>query len=682
MRIMHIALGGCLAAPPVSYGLTEDTGGHIAYILGAACAQAKRGDVTEVTIVTRAFQDDALGPRFWQREEQVGPALRILRLRTDNRDYLSKDALADELPRLGDAFLALLDDMRDARPDILHAHFADAAELAMAAERAFGLPWLYTAHSLAAEKLAPGETPGPTVSRRIAREAKAVRRAHGIIASSRDEAERQIPRIDPTAEGRCFRIGPGVSLRHDGSALRARDFMTPFLRAPEKPVILAIARPIEKKNLVALVEAYGQAPDLRERVNLVILAGLRGGMHGGPPEQDKVIGALFDAVDRHDLWGRVALPRHHDARDVADLYELAARGGVFCNPAHHEPFGLTLIEAAHYGVPIVATANGGPVDIVETLDAGELIDPASTASIADGLRRSLDDPHRVEKACKAAQYAKTHYNWIGWAARAGRISAQLLSPAASLQRQNQPDDFLLASDIDGTLTGCADGAAAFRAWVSQGDHLPCFAVATGRSVIEARRVLADWDLPEPDTIIASTGSEIWRRSGRDYHLCDRFAARIGADWRPLALREILGRLGATYQPRHDQRRWKISLLGAADDAARISAAFTRAGLRARVVASHARFVDILPVAAGKAEAIRFEAARRGLSPRDVVVAGDSGNDACMLGAFEHAILPANALPELDALKRGYRSPRSHAAGVLDGIAHFGLSAAPMMMAGE
>ena len=44
-----------------------------------------------------------------------------------------------------------------------------------------------------------------------------------------------------------------------------------------------------------------------------------------------------------------------------------------------EPFGLTLIEAAAHGAPIVATSNGGPVDIVNTLGNGVLVDPSDTA---------------------------------------------------------------------------------------------------------------------------------------------------------------------------------------------------------------------------------------------------------------------------------------------------------------
>ena len=40
------------------------------------------------------------------------------------------------------------------------------------------------------------------------------------------------------------------------------------------------------------------------------------------------------------------------------------REGVFFNPALTEPYGLTLIEAASHGLPVIATCNGGPSDIV------------------------------------------------------------------------------------------------------------------------------------------------------------------------------------------------------------------------------------------------------------------------------------------------------------------------------
>ena len=193
MRIMHISLGGCLSAPPVKYGMTEDTGGHIAYVLGAAMAQAKLPEVEEVTIVTRLFNAPELGAVFEQAEERIAPKCRVVRLASDRAEYLEKGDLVGELPSLQNALLETLEAMGAARPDVIHAHFADAAELALAARERFGIPVLYTAHSLGAEKLGPGEVPSAELEARIGRETRALADVDVIIASSRDEVERQIP---------------------------------------------------------------------------------------------------------------------------------------------------------------------------------------------------------------------------------------------------------------------------------------------------------------------------------------------------------------------------------------------------------------------------------------------------------------------------------------------------------
>lgn len=65
--------------------------------------------------------------------------------------------------------------------------------------------------------------------------------------------------------------------------------------------------------------------------------------------------------------------------------------GVFINPALVEPFGLTLIEATAYGLPVVATKNGGPVDILKALNNGLLVDPHDQKAVADALLKLLAD---------------------------------------------------------------------------------------------------------------------------------------------------------------------------------------------------------------------------------------------------------------------------------------------------
>ena len=594
MRIMHISLGGCLSAPPVKYGMTEDTGGHIAYVLGAAMAQAKLPEVEEVTIVTRLFDAPELGAVFAQAEERIAPKCRVVRLASDRDEYLEKGDLVAELPSLQNALLETLEAMGAARPDVIHAHFSDAVELALAARERFGIPVLYTAHSLGAEKLAPGEVASAELEARIERETRALAEADAIIASSRDEVERQISKLVPAAEGRAHRIGPGVCVEAQGDAERARQMLGGFLRDLSKPIILAIARPIRKKNLRRLVDAYAADPTLQERANLVIIAGLRDGLGQGCTERDAVIADLFDGVDRQDLWGKVALPRQHSAQDISDLYALAAEGGVFCNPAFHEPFGLTLIEAAQAGVPLVATQSGGPSDILPELGFGALIDPYDTASLARGLRDVLTAPEREFAARRAQRIARQTYDWTAWAMRTQAV-------------------------MEGVVRG-----------------------------------------PQVQSVAVQQLSE---------------------EWDAAAVRAALEGTNVRFQPVYDQRRWKVSLFGAISEVPSIEAQLHQVGVLARIIPSHEKFIDIIPVQAGKAAAIRFEAARRGMSDDCVIVAGDSGNDLDMLSRFENAVLPANALAELDGLASVYRSSLKHAMGVLDGVQYY-RTPQPMLMAGE
>lgn len=87
-------------------------------------------------------------------------------------------------------------------------------------------------------------------------------------------------------------------------------------------------------------------------------------------------------------------------------------GGVFVNPALTEPFGLTLIEAAASGVPIVATEDGGPRDIIGNCKNGVLIDPLDNEAIAAALVAMLEDPQ--ERQCLADNGligVRRHYAW-------------------------------------------------------------------------------------------------------------------------------------------------------------------------------------------------------------------------------------------------------------------------------
>lgn len=661
MFILHLALGGCLKSPPVHYGITADTGGHIAYILDAALAQADNIDVDQVSIVTRMFAGDGLDREHGLPSERLSPKLTIDRIATGDHRYLEKEALADDLSAFAEAFCAHLERL-PRLPDVIHAHFSDAAAVAAEARRRFAIPFVYTPHALGIDKR-KHQGHCPALDGRIAAERSAIAGADAIIVSTRDEAERQVHAYAAPVTGRIHCIPPGVPSRDASPISRPSlaERLDTMLHDPAKPIILAIARPVAKKNLGGLARAYAASPALREAANLVILAG----QHDGPgsPEERTVLAELQALAQSAELQGRFALPPEHDGHDVAALYDRAARGGVFVNAALHEPFGLTLIEAAAAGVPVVATRHGGPSEIVGSLDHGLLIEPTDEHAIAQACLTILSDRECHARMSQAGRSGAARYDW-------GRYATESIALYTRLPRAPG----LLASDIDHTLTGCPAGAHGFAEW-RRASGLP-FVVATGRSFAMARAILSQWGLPEPDAFITDVGTRIMLKGPRGWSECPLFSARLDQGWDRKAVVAALKPLRLRPQPRDTAGPHKLSFFGTAEDAARVRAALAEHGIAAKTVFSHGRLIDVLAPLGGKAAAVAAYARRLNLPLGACIAAGDSGNDVDMLEACGHAIVVGNASDELDGLppREGLmRVAAHHAQGVLEGLERLGLA---------
>ena len=191
MFILHLALGGCLKAPPIDFGITADSGGHLAYVMDAALAQARLDAGHRVTIVTRRFAEADLDSRHALSREIVADRVTIDRIASDSPRYLEKEALAAELPSFIAAFLDHIARLPE-RPDVIHAHFADAVAVAVAARRRFGIPFVYTPHALAIDKRAQGLDDGD-LDARITVERQAIVSANALIVSSRREYAAEAP---------------------------------------------------------------------------------------------------------------------------------------------------------------------------------------------------------------------------------------------------------------------------------------------------------------------------------------------------------------------------------------------------------------------------------------------------------------------------------------------------------
>ena len=96
--------------------------------------------------------------------------------------------------------------------------------------------------------------------------------------------------------------------------------------------------------------------------------------------------ALRRAVHRYNLHKHVRFLGYQSEKTLAALYRLA---DVFVFPSLYEGFGLPPLEAMASGTPVVVSNVSSLPEVVG--DAGVLVNPYDAESIADGLRRVLDD---------------------------------------------------------------------------------------------------------------------------------------------------------------------------------------------------------------------------------------------------------------------------------------------------
>ena len=365
LKITLISLHGLIRGHDPELGRDADTGGQVKYVLELARQLASEPSVSEVELLTRQVIDPKVDDDYAQVEEMISENAKIVRIPFGPKRYLRKESLWPYIEMFIDQTLSHF--RRTGLPDIIHGHYADAGYAGAQLARLLHIPFVFTGHSLGRvkrQRLLLGKSDAKVLERkyrlttRIEAEEFALETAHMVVTSTNQEVEQQYELYDHYVPSRMEVIPPGVDLslfsppEASWKTPHIADELSAFLREPQKPMILTMARPDERKNLEMLVKAYGESESLQELANLVMVMGTRDDFRELPKGQRTVINNVLYLIDRYNLYGKVAYPKSHLTDDVPELYRLATKNkGVFVNPALTEPFGLTLLEAGATGLP-------------------------------------------------------------------------------------------------------------------------------------------------------------------------------------------------------------------------------------------------------------------------------------------------------------------------------------------
>ncbi|MGD2129204.1 MAG: HAD-IIB family hydrolase [Lysobacterales bacterium] len=697
LYLLLISIHGLIRGNNLELGRDADTGGQTKYVVDLARALAENEAVERVDLVTRRIEDPAVSPDYAQPEEPLSEKARIVRIDAGPAEYIPKEQLWDHLDSFTDNLVHWIREQPRV-PDIVHSHYADAGYVGVRLAHLAAVPLVHTGHSLGRDKrkrlLAKGLSSEEiektyNMDRRIRAEEELLANADLVITSTHNEIEEQYGLYNYYEPERMAVIPPGTDLSlfyppREGETFAFTEEIGRFLEDPDKPLVLALSRPDERKNIPVLLEAFGESEKLRNTANLLIIAGNREDIRDLGSGARAVLMHLLLLIDRLDLYGRVAIPKKHSPDDVPEIYRMvSASRGVFINPALTEPFGLTLLEAAACGLPLVATENGGPVDIIGNCRNGLLVDPLDTAAIAEALLRLLGDRDEWEEASRnGLQGVREHYTWE---AHANKYMEHL----EPLRRRGHPPredwpvidaapyrDRAVFSDLDQSLLGDPESLKRFAQVLRENRRRVTFGIATGRRIDSALAVIKRYGLQAPDVLISGLGTRIHYGSAlsEDQHWADH----VDHDWNLSRVRRLLDELpGLELQPRNMQSPLKISWYydpSKAPPPEEIIAILHQAEVTANVFASFGQFLDIVPARASKGNALRYAALRLDIPLEQILVAGGSGTDEDMIRGNTLGVVVANRhgeeLSQLADAERIYFSDKPHAAGILEAMEYY------------
>ena len=284
------------------------------------------------------------------------------------------------------------------RADLVHANSMRAALVAGLATYPGGPPVLAHNHdSLPSSRL------------RHAVERMATARGSHVLALSRDSAATLSPAVPLS---RIHIVGNGVDLhRFDPDRIdrrRARERVLPR----DAPTLAVVAQITPWKGQDDAVAALAH---VRERVpgaQLLLVGSPKFASAGARYDNEAFERQLHHQVGALGLAGSV-----HLLGERPDVEHVLRAADVVLMPSWNEPFGRVMLESMAVGTPVVATAHGGPADVIEDGRTGLLVPARDPAALAAAALRLLLDADLRAGVIAAAAGAVRRFDRAAWAAR-------------------------------------------------------------------------------------------------------------------------------------------------------------------------------------------------------------------------------------------------------------------------
>lgn len=164
-------------------------------------------------------------------------------------------------------------------------------------------------------------------------------------------------------------------------------------------IITYVGRIEPRRNIEFLFKLFACIHDKREKTKLLIIG-------KGESEYKE---RCFSILSERNISNDVIYLEYLKQEFLPAIYSAS---DIFLLPTRYEIFGMVLLEAMYFNVPVVTTYNGGSDMLIENGISGIIIDNFELAQWSESVIGLLDDPVYAKKLCsKAHDMIESKFTW-------------------------------------------------------------------------------------------------------------------------------------------------------------------------------------------------------------------------------------------------------------------------------
>jgi glycosyltransferase involved in cell wall biosynthesis len=403
-----------------------DSGGQCVYEYELAKVLSLNFD-TKVTIYCRKRHD-------YPRMSVINERFVIKRIICGGEDFVPKERLA---PLMDEFVQKVAHDLKTEEVTALHGHYWDGGMAAILLHKYLfkEIPIVWTPHSLGGIKRKNFKGIHDEMEfnfvPRVAWESYSMLSANVIVVSTQIEKQ-QVVNEYGIEENKIRVLPPGILTQNfkKASKLEARRKLN--LPNHDKPIIMSLGRLDRRKgyhNIIRSLSEFYRIFNLNPL--LVVFAGKQSKLTDEEADYLKELKALVEEL------GLKESVLFRDAVEFDKVRFVYAASDLYACLSEYEPFGITVLESMYMETPVIATSNGGTMEIIDHNKYGIIVDSHDYRRAAYGMYSLLrDNRFRMKIIGEAKEHIKRKYTWLSRARDFNKLYAELAdkSPSESQKR--------------------------------------------------------------------------------------------------------------------------------------------------------------------------------------------------------------------------------------------------------